>query len=48
MFNDTGGVAVNFDVRRAREPEIALVGTQTESLSLWETRSGSGFITRPK
>ena len=48
MFNDTGGVAVNFDVRRAREPEIALVGTQSESLSLWETRSGSGFVTRPK
>lgn len=48
MFNDTGGVAVNFDVRRAREPEIALVGSQSEALSLWETRSSSGFITHPK
>lgn len=48
MFNDTGGVPVNFDVRRACVPEIALVGSQSESLSLWETRSGSGFVTRPK
>lgn len=48
IFNDTGGVPINFDVRRATRPDIAVVGTQSDVLSLWETRSSSGFITRPK
>ena len=47
-FNDTGGIAVNFDVMRAVAPDIALVGSQSETLSLWETRSASGFVTKPK
>lgn len=47
-FNDTGGIAVNFDVMRSTPPDIAIVGSQSETLSLWETRSGSGFVTKPK
>lgn len=47
-FNDTGGIAVNFDVMRAVAPDIALVGSQSETLSLWEIRSASGFVTKPK
>lgn len=47
-FNDTGGIAVNFDVPRAVVPAIAIDGSQSESLSLWETRTETGFLTQPK
>lgn len=48
VFNDTGGISVNFDVLRSTAPDIALVGTQGRTLSFWETRSASGFVTNPK
>ncbi|WP_170249046.1 helix-turn-helix transcriptional regulator [Methylobacterium haplocladii] len=47
-FNDIGGIAVNFDILNRAKPDINIHGTQSDLLSLWETRSGSGFITQPK
>ncbi|MDP4023407.1 helix-turn-helix domain-containing protein [Methylobacterium sp. NEAU 140] len=47
-FNDHGAIAVNFDVLRGRAPRIRISGGQSETFSLWETRSGSGFVTHPK
>ncbi|GJE16398.1 helix-turn-helix domain-containing protein [Methylobacterium marchantiae] len=48
VFNDRGGIAVNFDTMRSVSPNIAIAGSQSETLSLWETRSSSGFVTKPK
>ena len=48
VFNDRGGIAVNFDIMRSVMPDITIVGSQSESFSLWETTSSSGFITKPK
>ncbi|MDP4003360.1 AraC family transcriptional regulator [Methylobacterium sp. NEAU K] len=47
-FNDTGGIAVHFDVMQSTKPDIEISGSQSEVLSFWETRSASGFITQPK
>ncbi|MGH1590077.1 helix-turn-helix domain-containing protein [Methylobacterium phyllosphaerae] len=47
-FNDTGGIAVHLDVMRETRPDIAISGSQSETLSVWETRSSSGFVTKPK
>ncbi|KQT70347.1 hypothetical protein ASG51_12655 [Methylobacterium sp. Leaf465] len=48
LFNDRGGLAVNFDILRSTAPDIAIAGTQSKAFSLWETRSSSGFVTEPK
>ncbi|MDB5645490.1 MAG: hypothetical protein JWQ05_1159 [Methylobacterium sp.] len=48
VFNDRGGIAVNFDVMRSTSPAIEIVGGQSQTLCLWETRSASGFVTKPK
>jgi AraC-like DNA-binding protein len=48
LFNDRGGISVNFDTLRSAAPNIVLTGSQSETLSLWETHSPSGFITQPK
>lgn len=48
VFNDRGGIAVDFDVRRSVAPQIAIDGSQNDRLSFWETRSASGFVTKPK
>lgn len=47
-FNDTGGIAVDLDVSRSTRPDIEILGSQSETLSFWETRSSSGFVTKPK
>ncbi|WP_187277436.1 AraC family transcriptional regulator [Methylobacterium sp. WL103] len=48
VFNDRGGIAVNFDIMRSVMPDITIVASQSASFSLWETTSSSGFITKPK
>ena len=48
LFNDRGGLAIGFDVLRSTMPDIAIAGSQNEAFSLWETRSSSGFVTKPK
>ncbi|GJE58195.1 helix-turn-helix domain-containing protein [Methylobacterium trifolii] len=48
VFNDRGGIAVDFDIRRSIQPDIEVVGSQSEAFSFWETRSASGFVTKPK
>jgi AraC-like DNA-binding protein len=47
-FNDTGGIAVFLDVTRSRHPDIEILGSQSRILSFWDTRSHSGFVTKPK
>lgn len=47
-FNDTGGIAVAFDVVRATPPEIHLRGSQEDGIALWHTYSPSGFVSQPK
>ncbi len=47
-LNTSGGVAVVFD-HLAKEPvHIAFDGSQSTTLSVWTTRSRSGFVSRPK
>ncbi|MCJ2010884.1 helix-turn-helix domain-containing protein [Methylobacterium sp. J-092] len=48
LFNDRGGIAVNFDILRSAAPDIRIAGSQSETFSLWETTSASGFVTKPK
>ncbi|WP_345820269.1 helix-turn-helix transcriptional regulator [Methylobacterium fujisawaense] len=47
-FNDSGGIAVHLDTTHSTIPDIEIAGSQSETLSFWETRSSSGFITKPK
>lgn len=47
-FNDTGGIAVFLDVMSTSRPDIELSGSQSRILSFWDTRSRSGFVTKPK
>ncbi|PIK73783.1 hypothetical protein CS379_06445, partial [Methylobacterium frigidaeris] len=47
-FNDTGGIAVSFDVVRAIPPEIHISGCQDDRLALWHTHAPSGFVSQPK
>jgi len=47
-FNDTGGIAVFLDVTRSPHPDIEIFGSQSRILSFWNTRSHSGFVTKPK
>ncbi|MGE8131738.1 helix-turn-helix transcriptional regulator [Methylobacterium sp. NPDC080182] len=47
-FNEKGGIAVFLDVTRASPPDIEILGSQTRILSFWDTRSRSGFVTKPK
>lgn len=48
IFNDRNSIPVNFDVLRSTAPDIFLGGTESPALSIWETRSASGFVTHPK
>ncbi|GJE00704.1 helix-turn-helix domain-containing protein [Methylobacterium isbiliense] len=47
-FNDSGGIAVAFDVMRATSPEIQISGSQEDGIALWHTHSPSGFVSQPK
>lgn len=47
-FNDLSSFAINFDVLRSVKPDIQLVGSKSSTLCLWETRSSSGFISKPR
>ena len=47
-FNDLSSFAINFDVLRSVKPDIEMVGSKSSTLCLWETRSSSGFITKPR
>ena len=47
-FNDLSSFAINFDVLRSVKPDIEMAGNKSSTLCLWETRSSSGFITKPR
>ncbi len=47
-FNDIGAIAVYIDINLSDSPNIAICGSQSETLSFWETNSSGGFLTKPK
>ncbi len=47
-FNQTGEVAVHLHVRGSMVPRITITGHQSEPVSIWETHTESGFITKPR
>lgn len=47
-FNRTHGLAVHLDVPGPTPPAITITGHQSETLSVWETRTASGFVTKPR
>ena len=47
-FNDIGAIAVYIDINLSERPDIAICGSQSETLSFWETNSSGGFLTKPK
>ncbi|MCJ2075912.1 helix-turn-helix domain-containing protein [Methylobacterium sp. E-016] len=47
-FNDLSSFAINFDVLRSVKPDIQMIGSKSSTLCLWETRSSSGFISKPR
>lgn len=47
-FNQTGEVAVHLHVRGSVVPRITITGHQSEPVSVWETHTESGFITKPR
>lgn len=47
-LNATGGIAVGFTTPGRIAPGFAIAGLQSPQLSIWATRSVSGFTTRPR
>ncbi len=47
ILNERGGIAVEFHAVKGGRPSLDLEGGQSIALSVWLTRSTSGFVTRP-
>jgi AraC-like DNA-binding protein len=47
-FNRTDEIPVRLEVPASTVPTITITGHQTETLSVWETRSACGFVTTPR
>ncbi|AWB20654.1 AraC family transcriptional regulator [Methylobacterium currus] len=48
LLNEHGGIAVDFHALRKTRPHLAVEGGQSRAMSLWLTRSTTGFLTVPK
>ncbi|WP_168377310.1 helix-turn-helix domain-containing protein [Sphingomonas sp. Leaf343] len=48
LLNEAGGIAVDFEPLPQSPIHFAFAGSQSETLSIWTTRSDHGFISRPK
>lgn len=48
QLNDGGGIAVRFSPAQSRSVHIAFAGSQSDTLSVWQTNSAKGFISAPK
>lgn len=48
LLNEHGGIAVDFHALHKAKPHLAIEGGQSSAMSLWLTRSATGFLTVPR